>query len=146
MKSLLIFLVIFTNASYAQTSSEVVSNISKLRAGTESTLTATPYRVKEHQAIKDYFVSVNELAIQLKDNSKFNRNFNIYLAGQEMAKFCSEVLVSVQDWNEIKVNCTRNRFFLCADEVNQFTEYKKSLVAGLRTDLQQVFKNTSECQ
>ena len=147
MKKLLLLLLVIANSSYAQSDiTEMVSDLSKLRLDTEATLTATPYRAKEHQTIKDYFVSMKEFAIQMRDNSRTNRRFNNYLASQDMAKFCSETLINVNDWNQIKTNCTRNRFFLCTEDVNEYPDSKKVLSETLSTELLQIFKTTPECQ
>lgn len=147
MKKLLLLLLAIANSSYAQSDIvNMVSDLSVLRVSTESTLTATPYKAKEHQAIKDYFVAVKEFAAQVKDNSRTNRRFNSYLEDQDMVKFCSEILINVENWNQIKANCTRNRFFLCAEDVIEFTDAKKTLAESLSTEIQQVFKNTPECQ
>ncbi len=147
MKQLIFLICLVANTAFAQ--SEIVSmisDVSKLRVEAEATLVATPYRAKEHQMLKNYFVSVRNFATEIKNNSRTSRRFNSYLTGQEMSKFCSEILVSLNDWEQIKMNCTRNRFFLCTEDVNEFPDSKKVLSEILSADLLQNFKNTPECQ
>jgi hypothetical protein len=147
MKQIFILMVLMVNTAFAQSDiTGMILDVSKLKLDAESTLGATPYRAKEHQVIKNYFVGIKEFATQIRDNSRTNRRFNSYLMGQDMAKFCSETLINIKDWNQIKTNCTRNRFFLCTEDVNEYPDSKKVFSETLPTDLLQIFKNTPECQ
>jgi len=147
MKQIIFLMCLVANTVFAQSEiTSMISDLSKLRVEAEATLVATPYRAKEHQVLKNYFVGVRDFAVEVRDNSRTNRRLNSYLAGQVMAKFCSDILVSLNDWDQIKINCTRNRFFLCTEDVNEFQDSKKMLSEILSTDLLQIFKNTPECQ
>ena len=147
MRQIIFLICLVANTAFAQSEiASMISEVSKLKIEAESTLGATPYRAKEHQVIKNYFVGIRDFVVQIKDNSRTNRRFNSYLAAQEMGKFCSEVLINLKDWEQIKTNCTRNRFFLCTEDVNEYPETKKLFSEILSTELLQVFKNTPECQ
>ncbi len=146
MKAIIFLLLISMGSVYAQDISGSVSNITKLKGEALSTLGSTPYRAKEHQLIKDYFVGLMEFSVQARDNSKMNRRLNSYLASGDIAKFCSDILLDTKDWNQIKQNCTRNRFFLCSEEVNEFPEFKKTLSGSLSPANLEIFKNTPACQ
>ena len=140
-------MIFIVNTAIAQSDiTSMIVDVSKLKIEAEATLGATPYRAKEHQVIKNYFVGINEFATQIRDNSRTNRRFNSYLSGQDMAKFCSETLINIENWNQIKTNCTRNRFFLCTEDVNEYPDSKKIISETLSTDLLQIFKNTPECE
>lgn len=147
MKLLFIVMLSLASAtSYSQ--SEVVSmvaNVSKLRLEAASTLKAVPYREKEHQAIKNYFVGLKGLISQLQSNSKTNRRFNDYLGSQDIAKVCMDILLSSSEWDQIKVNCTRNRYFLCAEDVNEYPDTKKTFALEIAPHLLEQFMNTPEC-
>ena len=147
MKILIIAIALMSSTAFAQSDIfSMISDVSKLRVSTESTLNATPYRAKEHQVIKDYFVGIKEFAADIRDNSRTKNRFNNYLAGQKMSSFCSDVLFSVDDWNQIIINCTRNRFFLCAQDVLEYPEMKKVLAETLTAELLKIYKKTPECQ
>lgn len=147
MRQIIFLICLVANTAFAQSEiASMISEVSKLKVEAESTLGATPYRAKEHQVIKNYFVGIRDFVVQIKDDSRTNRRFNSYLTNQEMGKFCSEVLINLKDWEQIKTNCTRNRFFLCTEDVNEYPETKKLFSEILSTELLQVFKNTPECQ
>ena len=148
MKILFIVVLSFVSGtSYSQ--SEIVSmvaDVSALRVEAASTLKAIPYRAKEHQAIKAYFVGLKDFVAQLQANSRTNKRFNTYLADQDMGKVCADLLISSDEWDQIKINCTRNRYFLCAEDVNEYPDSKKALSLLVSSDLLDRFKKTPECQ
>lgn len=147
MKTAILLIFFLSGSALAQSEiAGMISEMSKLKIEAESTLVATPYRAKEHQVIKNYFVGIRNFVVQIKDNLRTNRRFNSHLADHEMGTFCSEVLINLNDWEQIKTNCTRNRFFLCTEDVNEYPETKKIFSEILSTELLQVFKNIPECQ
>jgi hypothetical protein len=148
MKNLFIMIfVCMVNSVMAQTEIEsMVTGLAKLRLGADSTLRSTPYRNKEHQAIKDYFVGLKDFTIAIKENSRTNKRLNSYLGTESMKKFCSDIFISQNDWDQIKVNCTRNRYFLCTEDVNEYPAGKQALSELFYPNILQVFRNTSECQ
>ncbi|MBL7664288.1 MAG: hypothetical protein JNM93_04095 [Bacteriovoracaceae bacterium] len=75
-----------------------------------------------------------------------NRRFNNYLEEEGMAKFCSEFFINLKDWEQIKLNCTRNRYFLCTEDVNDYPESKTSLSKILSEELLKIFVDTTECK
>ena len=148
MKILLITILSLASIkSYSQSEIvNMVADVSTLRVEAASTLKAIPYRAKEHQAIKDYFVGLKGFVSQLQGNTRTNKRFNTYLADQDMGKVCAEILISSGEWEQIKINCTRNRYFLCAEDVNEYLDTKKALASLVSSDLLDRFKNTPECQ
>ncbi|MBL7665626.1 MAG: hypothetical protein JNM93_10880 [Bacteriovoracaceae bacterium] len=144
---ILIILCILCGHAFAQSDIvQMISDTASLRIEAESIVGTTPYRATEHQIIKNYFVRIKDFVDQLKENARKKRRFNNYLESQEMSKFCSGIFIGVSDWEQIKIDCTRNRFFLCAEDVNEYNESKKIFFEILSDVLLKIFQNTSECQ
>lgn len=147
MKYFFLITVLIVGNAFAQTEIQTaITDIGKVKLEAEATLTATPYRAKEHQALKNYFVTLNSFALRTKADSRTNKRLNSHVTAQNMAKFCSSIFVSLNDWDQIIVNCTRNRFFLCTEDVLEYPKSKIILAESLSPDLSQIFKNTSECK
>lgn len=147
MKILISLLAVFSFSAFSQ--SDVINMISPViekKTAAEATFNSTPYRQKEHQEIKDYFVSLNKLSEDVKSTNKLNRRYNAYLRSVGLKKFCSDVFITKNDWETMKANCTRNRFFLCSDDVLEFPASKKSIGDTLENDVKDEFLKTSECQ
>lgn len=147
MKITIFILAVFSFSAFAQ--SDVINMISPViekKAVAESTFNSTPYRQKEHQEIKDYFVALSNLSEDAVGSNKLNRRYNFYLRSVGVKKFCSDIFITKDDWETMKANCTRNRFFLCSDDVLEFPNAKKSIRETLENDLKDEFSKTSECQ
>lgn len=147
MKYIFLITFLFPTFSFAQSDVETkVELIARFKVEAELTLKSTPYRQVEHEKIKDYFIGLRDFSLELKENSKFNKRFNSYLSKNNLAIFCSDLLLNSKVLEEIISNCTRNRFFLCAEEVKEYSAFKQGLAAGLNQELLEEFNNTSECK
>lgn len=147
MKSLLLVLIIcFSTASYSQSAEEQISTVSEAKFNALNTLNSTPYREKEYLSVRDYFVALKDYGLDVKNNSRSNKRLNNYLTAKDIPKFCTDLFVTNKDWAQIKMNCTRNRYFLCSDEVLEFKEYRKIVLESLSAELKTVFNSAAECQ
>ena len=83
-----------------------------------------PYRTEQHAAFKAYFGALARLAAQATSlQSGQTGAFNPSL--------CTTALISSAQWSELMQRCTRNRFFVCSEEVRAYPE----LIAALRSVL-----------
>ncbi len=147
MKTLFILCGLISSSVFAQSDViNMITSVTNSKASAESTFSSTPYRQKEYQSIKDYFVALNGFAEDLSGSTKLNRRYNSYLRSIGIKKFCTDILLNSTDWEQMKVNCTRNRFFLCSNEVLEYPNSKKALAETLEDDLKTDFLKTAECQ
>ena len=79
----------------------------------------------ELSLIGDYFVTLKDLAYQVKYNKKvkkyLNKKFNDYFD----AKDCDEIFLGKKEYLSILNKCEVNGFFLCAEESKYYVEILK---------------------
>lgn len=147
MKYIFLITFLFPIFSFAQSDVEIkIELIASFKVEAELTLKSIPYRQIEHEKIKDYFVGLRNFSLELKENSRLNKRFNNYLSKNNLALFCSDLLLNARVWKTIISNCTRNRFFLCAEEVKEYSAFKLQLAASLSHEILEEFNITSECK
>lgn len=139
-------LVLFSTLAFSQPAEQQIAEVGSLKLEATNTLNSTPYREKEYLSIKNYFSGLRDYGNDVKNNSRSNKRLNNYLTAKDIPKFCSDLFLTKSDWEQIKMNCTRNRYFLCSDEVLEFNEYKKVVSESLSVNLKSVFISTAECQ
>lgn len=81
-----------------------------------------PYRNEQFIALKSYFQEINLLAISLKEDEKRTKRLNLVLKKKNLEEICAQILMDINDWRLITKSCTRNNFFLCAEEVRAYPE------------------------
>jgi hypothetical protein len=147
MKIVIFLIAIFSGNVFSQSDvTNIISPVIQKKIVAESTFNSTPYRQKEHQEIKDYFVSLSKLSEDALGSNKLNRRYNSYLRSVGIKKFCSDIFITKNDWEVMKANCTRNRFFLCSDDVLEYPTSKKSIGETLESDLKDEYSKATECQ
>lgn len=147
MKLILVtFFLCLSTSAFSQSAEEQISAVVDSKKSALNTFGSTPYREKEYISVRDYFITLNEYGLEVKNNSRSNKRLNSYLAAEDIAGFCSDIFVSKSEWEQIKTNCTKNRFFLCSDEVLLLNEYKKNVFDSLSSVLKVAFSSAVECQ
>lgn len=139
---LFLFLFLIPTFSFANSDAiAVIERISSAREALIETIPMTPYKTEEHSTIKKYFETLKEEGRLLSGNSKKLRRFNTYLLGQDLPSLCESLFLSKEKWNTLINNCTKNRFFLCSEEVRSYEktkeEFKKVLSPEVQTKLQE---------
>lgn len=149
LAAMAMFVVFSTGISGCDESKDIqnwVDNTAKLRGSAEDQLPNTPYRRPQHEAFKTYFSELNQMALALKNDEKLRSRFNEAAAQGDLNVVCRKALMSRVRWTALMQNCTKNRFFLCAEEVRAFPQLVRGLRAVLRTDLQRKFDQAQACQ
>lgn len=105
-----------------------------------------PYRQRQHQAFKNYFSQINQLSQNLRNDQSYTARFNQAVSQGNIQEICTKAFMPRLEWQEIMSRCTKNRFFLCAEEVRAYPE----MVAFIRTRLnaaeQRRFGQALSCQ
>lgn len=105
-----------------------------------------PYRNAQFTAFKSYFKEINILATSLKEDGKRSKKLNMVLKKMDLEEVCSQIFMEINDWKLIAKNCTKNRFFLCSEEVRAYPEAVKVLRKLLSEDQKIRFDQAGSCR
>lgn len=123
-----------------------MENTEKLKIAARAASQMVPYRTEQHKALKGYFSELGNMALALKNDSKLTERFNAAISQMEMGKLCARVFIPRAEWNPIMGSCTRNRFFLCAEEVRAYPDFVAAFRARLTSEHQRRFDQAEACQ
>lgn len=105
-----------------------------------------PYREPQFTALRDYFAELAHMALTLESDPDRAAALNTVLAKMDMREICTKTLISKQTAETIIQRCTRNRFFLCAEEVRSYSVIVAALRAKLNPEQQKRFDDTETCK
>lgn len=130
---------------------EVLSRIDEIKELKASALTAvpkTPYREKQHEAIAAYFSAVVLEGVAILEEDWRVPLLNAWVAevtDQERSQMCRDLFMDRAAYETLLRSCRRNRFFLCADEVQSFDEALKRVMGKLSAENRRLFDARPEC-
>lgn len=96
-----------------------------------------PYGKNHFQTFKSYFVEMANMALALKEDTDRVESLNKALDEIDINTFCRKVFIDENTWDTVVLGCTKNRFFLCAEEVRAYPK----IVRSLRSRLNQKHRN-----
>lgn len=123
-----------------------VENTNKLRATAKQQGDIVPYRQGQFKALKAYFVEINQMVLALGNDANFAARFNNAVAKADLKVTCSKVFLMKSEWELMVERCTRNNFFLCADEVKAYRDMVVALRGRLVAEQQKRFDQTPSCR
>ncbi|MBI3019426.1 MAG: hypothetical protein HYY61_06005 [Deltaproteobacteria bacterium] len=106
----------------------------------------TPYGQKQQETLKAYFSEINQMVMTLKNEEKYVKPLNAVIEKNDLATLCSKILLLKEEWQTIMRHCTRNRFFLCAEEVRSYPQILSALKTTLNPKNQNQFDITPACK
>lgn len=124
---------------------EWITKATKLRVSMEEQIPNIPYRKIQHETFKAYFSDLNQFALSLK-NEKMREYFNEEIAKTNLNDVCQRVFPRRSSWEQLMGSCTKNRFFLCAEEVRAYPEMISIVRGSLNSDLQMLFDQADACR
>lgn len=142
-------LTMLTGISGCDESEEIknwVENTSKMRITALAQSEVVPYRSSQYEALKTYFSEINQMALALKNDSKHSDRFNSAVAKSDLKVICPKVFIERRQWQAIMERCTRNRFFLCSEEVRAYPAMVLALREILIAEPQKKFDQTNDCR
>lgn len=123
-----------------------MDNTEKLKVEAQNQSKITPYAGPQHKALKDYFSELANISLALKNDAKYAERFNAAIAQADINAVCRKVLMQKEWWSYIMGRCTKNNFFLCAEEVRAYPDLIRALRAALRPELQRKFDEAPGCR
>ena len=145
MKILLSLLVLcfFTSCRYGTSYSEFLSledaknNVELIRSKDLSQ--------KDHEAIKEYFGKVKELAYDFKQDSYMRNYFHNKFFRYFKTDLCSKVLLSKRSHDILMNKCEVNGFFVCSEEVKYYRQILQSIKSDFTALELENFKKDRAC-
>lgn len=146
MKTLLYsFMLMLSLSAFAQTTEQIVNGLMSKKTAVEAIVDQLPYKEEQHQAIEGYFVGLNRFTLDVKNSTNTARRFNSSVSRVGVANFCSRFFLDANRQADLVRNCTRNSFFLCAEEVRAYSEMKSTLRNALSDSLKRSFDASPPC-
>ena len=118
----------------------------QLRIAAERQIASVPYRREQHLAFKSYFTSLATMALSLQQDAGKRQRFNEAVSRAGVGELCRDVFIVGARWQQLMESCTKNRFFLCAEEVRAYPTFHRALRGTLRADLARRFDGAAQCQ
>ena len=106
----------------------------------------TPYKEAEQIKIKNYFLRLDELISEVKNRKRLVRKFNKSLKQADLNLFCSTSFIEKTFYSKLLSSCTKNRFFICADEVQGYENQIKAFKELLNEEMITQFNETEACR
>lgn len=139
-------LMIISFQANSQTVEPYISSLSKARADVEANIDQKPYKKEQQQVFKNYFIEIGELVNDVNGSDRFYKRFQNYNSSNGVSSLCKSIILGKDSWSNLVANCTKNRFFLCAEEIKAFDLYKESLKRLLTKEQQDEFAKLPECE
>ncbi len=146
MKLIILFSLIISTSAFSQSATELIDAVVLSKKSAIATFKSIPYRDKEYIAVKNYFLGLRDYGEQLGTSGKAKRRLNRFLEPKTVSKFCQDIFITKSEWELMKSNCTKNGFFLCSDEVMEFSAYKLQISTALDSDLLSSFNSSATCK
>ncbi|MGK5087363.1 hypothetical protein WDW86_07375 [Bdellovibrionota bacterium FG-2] len=125
---------------------EWIGRVDPLRAKTVESVNSFPYHLEQHQAFKNYFSEIEQIALKLTQDKTYVTNFNNALAKTNFQDACARVFIPLQDWQTIMGHCLKNGLFICSEEVRVYPELVSAIRGLLVPEQQKRFDSTPSCQ
>lgn len=110
---------------------EWIEHTGALQTNVVRQVDSAPYRKEQHEAFKAYFSELAEMALLLKGEADAVKALNAVAQKSDLEDVCRKVLIPKATWQNMVQRCTKNRFFLCAEEVRAYPD----MIAVLREKL-----------
>lgn len=146
MKSLFVLIMLISGHAFAQFVEPHTSAIMQAKVEVESNIEKKPFLKAEHDIFKKYFVALDSFIGDIKASQKLTRRYHNHVSSIGIKTFCKDLFLDLPRWNDLVRNCTKNRFFLCAEEVRAFDVYKTGLRDLLTAEQQELFKKEPACE
>ena len=123
-----------------------IKNTDTLRTNAKKNAAIVPYRNEQHQILKAYFNEIIQMALAVKKDEKLIEALNEVVAESDLQKICPKILISRREWQAIIKNCTKNRYFLCSEEVRAYPDIVAAVRGLLNADHQSKFDKAEACK
>ncbi len=123
-----------------------ITQIQELKAKALAEVSHTPYQTKQHEAFAAYYSAIMAEGVAILEEANWRLSLlNAWVNEGELPEMCRDLFVDRDTYRTLIRNCTRNRFFLCADEVQTYDEALKAVLAKLTPENRRKLEATPEC-
>lgn len=119
--------------------------ITQYREAAEKEIPNTPYHAEQHQAFQNYFGEIASITLKVVEDQGMANKFNQVISRSDLGQLCPKIFIPRTDWEVLMKKCTKNTFFLCADEVKAYVDMVKALRERMEAKNQQRFNETKPC-
>lgn len=123
-----------------------MDNTEKLKVEAQNQSKITPYGGPQHKALKDYFTELANISLVLKNDAKYAERFNAAIAQADINAVCGKIFMQKDWWSYIMGRCTKNNFFLCAEEVRAYPDIVAAMRGKLVAEQQKRFDKARFCK
>lgn len=123
-----------------------VKEIQRFRLDAQKQAQILPYRQAQQEAFRLYFSEVVAQAALIKSEDWRINYLNGWVADDSLPQLCAQIMMPKAIWQKIVTGCTRNRFFLCVDEIKAYQEAVLALRAKLQPEQRKRFDQTPACR
>ncbi|HAR44187.1 MAG TPA: hypothetical protein DCS07_16405 [Bdellovibrionales bacterium] len=120
--------------------------VEEQKAVVDKQMNNTPYKKEQQEDLKSYFTTISNFAASLSSDESVRKAVNKRLLKEDMGSVCKRGLVAKADWQQIVKNCTKNQFFLCAEEVRKYEANIAAIRAQLQPSLQELVVSVPDCK
>ena len=127
--------LMFTSCKYTNE----LTNLKALKDTKESLMASDRFELNEEnqKLLVSYFGYTKKLLFKIQNDKKMRKYINKRFFKYFESSICKDTLISKSFYDEIMDECTVNRFFICADEVQYFEE----MISKLYSNLTQIEKD-----
>lgn len=145
MKFVLLLIVFVPFGAFAQNVESYIEEVTNTKKEVLASMVSTPYVKEQQEVFKKYFTGLGSFSEDVRNFPKLARKYDAYVRKTGVNSFCSQVFLENASWEELIRKCTKNRFFLCADEIKSLPAYRKSFRELLANDLKLEFDASPDC-
>ena len=98
---------------------------------------AARYTDEEHELLKSYFGTLESLETTMNHEVDDLEAINLELSKIDLEGFCKDYLIQNARYQELRKPCIRNKFFVCAESMNQYPK----ILARIRNLLSEENRN-----
>ena len=81
----------------------------------------------------------------IKGSVKLGKRYQAYAEKTGLPVLCATLFLEKDLWADLVKKCTKNRFFLCAEEVKDLDNHKEALRKLLSVEMSEEFLKVPEC-
>jgi hypothetical protein len=124
---------------------ERLKNLPAIKGEVESLPSVERYSDEQHRLLQSYFGTIEALDLTLRQNPDDLELLNEELEKESIQEFCSSFLVQKIRYLELRKPCQRNKFFVCAESMNQYPALVKRIRDSLNPRNRARFDGSSVC-
>lgn len=104
-----------------------------------------PYTYEDNEELAKYFSGLNLLVKKIDEHPKGKKGLDRYLKDNRISRLCEKILISKDNWLQIMENCQVGDYFVCSEDVIEFTDTIELFSKNLSGRNRNKFVSNAEC-